>query len=128
MTLGNIQINLDEQDPRLLDMVSSAVLGAIDEKSRDILIQEAIKSLLTPVATNSYYSSSNPQSPLQKIFNNALESVASDAAKAALLESEDIKKLFAEEFEKIKTLDYDKKSKVLRAFATALVETIRDSE
>jgi CMP-N-acetylneuraminic acid synthetase len=121
-----IQITIDERDPRLMDMVSTAVLSAIDQKSKDALIQEAIKSLLsTPPA--SLYSSTPRQPNIQRIFSDALESLARKEAEKVFAESQEIKDLFAEQLGKLKKLDYDTRQKVLQAFTGALIETLANA-
>ncbi len=67
-----MDIKLDEQMMR--GLVSEALLKAMDEKQRELLIAGAIKHLLTP--EKGLYSSSPPQSPMEVAFRQSVSNVA----------------------------------------------------
>lgn len=68
-----MEIQVKLEDAKIREAVSEAVLRSLDEGSRNSLIEAAIAHLLTP-ASDGYRKGT---SPLQVLFNQAIESVAS---------------------------------------------------
>lgn len=95
-----MDLRIDTKD--MHSLVSEAILTRLSEEQRNILIQEAIGSLLTPVETRGY---GTGRTQLQEAFRQAVYGVSCDVVKKTLEESpaviEAIQKLVAEAVAKL---------------------------
>lgn len=95
-------MELKLSDDQLKSLVSEAILNAINQEQRAILIKEAIQHLLQPKDGSGYHG--QRMSPLQDSFNIAVQRVAHDICRDALENNADIKEqiraLVAESFRK----------------------------
>ena len=74
-------------DDKIGEMIGAAVMSQITQESRDLLIQNAIKYLLTPEKSNIY--GSKEESPLQKAFNTQLNVYAREYIKQQIENDEE---------------------------------------
>ena len=79
---------IDLSDEQLHDIVSEAILQAIDEKQRDAILQEAVRGLLERKKSGVY---GDYVTPIQEAFNLAVEGVARNAAREMMDSDEEIK-------------------------------------
>jgi hypothetical protein len=75
-------------DEQLHGLVSEAILRALDENQRNILIQNAIAVLLAPKKDSYGYKITTP---LQDAFNNAIAVVSQRIASETMLNDENVK-------------------------------------
>jgi hypothetical protein len=66
-------------DDTLNALVTEAMFRALDEKKREELIKEALKTLITPVQRGSYHGPAT--SPIQDAFHDAINAVARDVVR-----------------------------------------------
>ena len=74
---------IDLSDEQLQEVVSVAILQAIDKTQRDNLIKEAIRGLLAPKEEPGGYGRTGP-TPIQEAFNHAVSGVAHQVAREML--------------------------------------------
>lgn len=79
-------MKLELQDDQFKSIVQEAILQSLDENKRTVLIAGAITELLKPVTSGGY----NSQSNIQRIFNDALYSVARNIIEKDMAGNEEI--------------------------------------
>src|SRR5882762_7773593 len=103
-----MDIKLDQE--QMTTVVSAAILKSIDEDQRNVLIEGAIKHLLTAPPSNGY--GSTRVSPLMDAFNSAAGRVASQLATEMISGDEVLKGrirvLINDAFEKVFTESREK--------------------
>jgi len=105
--MDNLTVNLGDLD--LKEVVSAAILKALTDKQKEILIKDSLTFLLSQDKNSSYYG--DKISPLQRAFRASVEEVAKEIITATLKEDTDIKakisKLISDAVERIYTNDRD---------------------
>lgn len=87
-----MDIKLDEE--ALATIAATAIFKEIDEDTRNTVIQQAVKYLLTPVKTSNYYST--PTTPLQDAFNSAIRQAAHKAVEERVKNDPEVEKTIKE--------------------------------
>lgn len=117
----NVEINLNEG--QLKEIVSEAILRAIDEKQRETLIAQAIAHLLAEEKTGY----SRDQSPIKRAFNQAAYEVAIQSARSALAGDPAVKEkivgLIAEASERVFETN---RERTVERMAQAIAEGLSD--
>lgn len=80
-------MNVNLSDDNMKDIIAKAVLDTLTPESRNDLIQNSIKSLLTTKPSGGYGS----VSPLQSAFNEAIATVARQVASEQLKANAEVK-------------------------------------
>lgn len=115
-----MDIKLDQE--QMTTVVSAAILKSIDEDQRNVLIEGAIKHLLTRPPSNNGYGSNQRESPLMDAFNSAAAHVAHKLAEEMISGDETlkgkIKSLISDAFEKVFT---ESREKTVGKIADAIV-------
>jgi hypothetical protein len=119
-------MQLNVTDEQLKAVVSEAIYKTLDESTRERLIKEAIAYLMRP-EKNIY--SSKVESPLERIFKDAMNSVAAAIAHKEITENEliqsEIKTLISEAYMS-KLKDQEGRNSISRKFEKAF-ENIFDN-
>ncbi len=119
-----MDIKLDPES--LKDVVSAAILKSLDDTKRDVMIEAALKHLLTPQGGSAYHKA---ESPLQTAFNNAVSFVATQIAKETLENDSSVKAniqaLLNEAFVKVMS---ENREKTVSSIADAIVKGLTHRE
>jgi hypothetical protein len=119
-----MDISIKLEDGKIREAVTEAVLRSIDENSRNTLIEAAIAHLLTP-SKDGY---NKGTSPLQIIFNQAIERVASSEMEKVMATEESslrirIRVLHEEAVKRVFD-DVEARAKIVETVATGIRRAI----
>lgn len=121
----DVQINPDA----MAALVSKAILEGIDNEQRNLLLEQAVTALVTPVK-NERWSTDPGKTPLQEAFARAAQVVVNKVAMELVEANEEfaarVRDLIGEAIAVAAESDYGLKEKVGRAVADALLEWKRD--
>lgn len=82
-------MKLDIDDDQMKSLLSEAIYASLDEKKRGALIKGALEHLLTPDRNSGY--GVTGQTPIQRAFNNAIETVANTVVREELTKNEAVR-------------------------------------
>lgn len=112
-------MKLDLTDQTMKEIVSEAILRAVDEKTRAELIRDAVVYLLAPDVRTGYR-----ETPIQQAFHSAIRAVAFDTVKETIGKDSEVKakvkQLLDEAWEKVLRNRDGYTDKIAEAIASAL--------
>ena len=107
-------------------VVSRAILEGVSSEQRDLLLEQAVKALVTPPQRESWRAGPPDPTPLQGAFDRAAQTVVNKVAMEMVGENEEfaqrVRELVGEAISVAADRDYDLKAKIGCAVADALID------